>query len=70
MARPTRYSAPVSVRIPRPLVRDLDKLAKKFDMPRSRLILEAIELFVADPPRVRPRKTLAEEVAEREGVFD
>ena len=70
MARPTRYTAPVSVRIPRPLVRDLDKLAKKFNMPRSRLILEAIEMFVADPPRVRPRKTLEDEVAEREGVFE
>lgn len=49
--RSTRFSRNVSVRVPHPLLRAIDRQAKRLDVPRSAILLHALEGWLADPPR-------------------
>lgn len=64
MAARTRYTAPASIRFPRHTLERLDRLARKLRVPRSLLIIDAVETLLLDPPTTPPRRPPREEVAD------
>lgn len=58
--RSTRFSRNVSVRVPHALLRQIDRQAKRLDVPRSVILLHALERWLDAPPRRLKRGAVAE----------
>lgn len=59
----TKYSSPVSVRVPRQTLKDLKKLARRLGVPISQIMLHGADLVLNDPPKTlvpRPRAARGE----------
>ena len=59
-----------SLRLPREMLRELERLASERGVPRSQLVREALELYLASPSKESPVLTVRDRSAPYIGSLD